>query len=1120
MGRGRSKKRTKRAAAGKEVKEGEEEVLMFAVGAEVEVGSDDPGFVGSFYEGTVEAHLPGGDGYVVAYSTLEDGEEGAGSSSAPLREEVRACEVRPRPPPVDPGPKGFAMHDMVEALHNEGWWSGVVTGLPLPPDVAPMDPWRRVYTVAFPTSREVMEFEEAALRPHRVFRRRRWVPAAAVDDGGPAFREGSLVEVSRSAESFGESWNPATVLKVIGSTSFLVQYRRVGDDGELVTEIVDSQYIRPARTIIRMDSKYRFSPSSHVEVFHEGSWWPGIVLEASSGVFGKKYVVKLKSYTTGMDDVECVDKLTVQNTMLRPRFDWDGTKWIRFMTKAKKPVIGGNQLTSQKKPIPAALASCNVNDEIRDKPSSHFDKMLKTADVVPRPICPLLSVFDGTEEIKDPSSYPNGTVKQQNSVLALASQIALPLKSSMSGSGHLKYDSSLILGSSIESSSSPMDVMPSVPRSGELQASLFGVFGQLRPIQKGPLLGMQSPTPDFVIIEGSKSASTDQEKPTDEGCCLISSAGNSFNFGPFAGIDMSRKRKECVSFQAPEELGMNPQTTKKNRVDKTIEGTNKIAAISEQQTKLIFDDEHDELPTNVAGSGIPSENTVSCIDPTPLEDNEGPQESIIDDIIKQGGIDDLEREKNLILPATSTLDNSGDVNLLSSDSSTENQNKITRSEECEISLEQDFGEEFCQSFLVMPDDTKVDLFPSAKSCEASKHDHLICKDNLGAIVECVMNSIIPTENLYDDMVPNQSSVSENCEGNKKDGMYEVDHEANVVELASITPETQHASVGGPFSTTSLASLKGEIVLAHGSIWECALNEQIGVSQQDHSSVMVQSLECVAESSQSIDDSTITQLSSFDMSQSIDAELGSSLIVSNNIQDTPISKYVARTQDPCCRLMQKSLHTHENIMADQPSESLAIVELPFVKTSPLWAQIEAMEIFSKVPQRPSFHQLWKHVPELREGMALGLMFAFANLAESIRSLNVHDDNAVFEDKMKGISLLEVDGFDVRHLRSRLETLLGLKNSWSKIQDMMKQSEKKIAQEEIDDQQLCTETSMLSMVVRQLELHAYLFRCIKHRAISQKISHAVEKLRLKVEASELKKSSVYTEQHFSSVVAAPL
>lgn len=108
MGRGPSKKLAKRPRAaargdqeegdGKEVKEEEEdEALLFPVGAEVEVGSDDPGFVGSFYEGTVEAHLPGGDGYVVAYTTLEEG-------GAALREEARARDVRPQPPPVAGAP--------------------------------------------------------------------------------------------------------------------------------------------------------------------------------------------------------------------------------------------------------------------------------------------------------------------------------------------------------------------------------------------------------------------------------------------------------------------------------------------------------------------------------------------------------------------------------------------------------------------------------------------------------------------------------------------------------------------------------------------------------------------------------------------------------------------------------------------------------------------------------------------------------------------------------------------------------------------------------------------------------------------------------------------------------
>jgi hypothetical protein len=141
--------------------------LTLPVGAEAEVRSDDPGFVGSFYEVTVTGHVVsrGGGRYTVAYSTLvaEDG--------GPLEETAAAGDVRPRPPRERR--REFAVHEAVEAFHNEGWWAGVVSAVPPPVAGAPS-----VYQVAFPTSRETMEFEVAALRPHRVFQAGQWVPDA------------------------------------------------------------------------------------------------------------------------------------------------------------------------------------------------------------------------------------------------------------------------------------------------------------------------------------------------------------------------------------------------------------------------------------------------------------------------------------------------------------------------------------------------------------------------------------------------------------------------------------------------------------------------------------------------------------------------------------------------------------------------------------------------------------------------------------------------------------------------------------------------------------------------------------------------------------------------------
>jgi hypothetical protein len=181
MGRGRPRKRRLRSRRDGEAagEEGDDDPALFPVGAEVEVRSDDPGFVGSYYEATVEGYQHSDLSYVVAYSTLSRRDGG----DSPLREVAAAANVRPRPPHRPPPRRGFAMHDMVDAFHNGGWWVGVVVSavpVPVPPpeaDTAQRS--HRVYKVCFPTSRELLDFEETALRPSRVFLDDCWVPAAA-----------------------------------------------------------------------------------------------------------------------------------------------------------------------------------------------------------------------------------------------------------------------------------------------------------------------------------------------------------------------------------------------------------------------------------------------------------------------------------------------------------------------------------------------------------------------------------------------------------------------------------------------------------------------------------------------------------------------------------------------------------------------------------------------------------------------------------------------------------------------------------------------------------------------------------------------------------------------------
>ncbi|CAO2152073.1 unnamed protein product [Urochloa humidicola] len=197
MVRGRPRKRGRpradagggEAAAGDG--DGEGDPVLFPVGAAVEVRSDEDGFEGCYYEATVVGYQRSGLGYVIAYATLSRSRD----RGSPLQEPAAVADVRPRPPPAPP--RAFARHEMVEALHNDGWWAGVVCSAPPPVGAAAPEAEgeaaeerpRPVYKVCFPTSREVLEFEETALRPNRVFRGGRWVPAVeAVSDLDPPWK--------------------------------------------------------------------------------------------------------------------------------------------------------------------------------------------------------------------------------------------------------------------------------------------------------------------------------------------------------------------------------------------------------------------------------------------------------------------------------------------------------------------------------------------------------------------------------------------------------------------------------------------------------------------------------------------------------------------------------------------------------------------------------------------------------------------------------------------------------------------------------------------------------------------------------------------------------------------
>jgi len=100
-------------------------------------------------------------------------------------------------------------------------------------------------------------------------------------------------------------------------------------------------------------------------------------------------------------------------------------------------------------------------------------------------------------------------------------------------------------------------------------------------------------------------------------------------------------------------------------------------------------------------------------------------------------------------------------------------------------------------------------------------------------------------------------------------------------------------------------------------------------------------------------------------------------------------------------------------------------VPFVKASPIWDQIEPLEVFRKVPQQPHFLPLQQFMPELREGMAIGLMVTYATLVESVKKSCINDNIDLFERKINALAHLEENGFDVKSLQHSLNKLVQIK-----------------------------------------------------------------------------------------------
>lgn len=136
----------------------------FKKGAKVEISSDDEGFRGSWFVGTVirppKNFKKISAKVLVEYKTLTEDEKG----KRPLREDLKMAQLRPLLPRENR--RSFKSSEEVDAYYNDGWWEGIIT------EVLKNDK----YLVFFRGSREQLSFRSSQLRLHREWVYGRWVP--------------------------------------------------------------------------------------------------------------------------------------------------------------------------------------------------------------------------------------------------------------------------------------------------------------------------------------------------------------------------------------------------------------------------------------------------------------------------------------------------------------------------------------------------------------------------------------------------------------------------------------------------------------------------------------------------------------------------------------------------------------------------------------------------------------------------------------------------------------------------------------------------------------------------------------------------------------------------------
>ncbi|KAL3651371.1 hypothetical protein CASFOL_004373 [Castilleja foliolosa] len=305
--------------------------------ANVEISSDDEGFRGSWYEGTVlrppRTTKRGSTKVIVKYKTLKEDEAG----TRPLIEELDVVQLRPLPPREVR--RSFKFAEEVDAYYNDGWWEGTITEV-----VGDEDDDDVKYLVFFSGTREQIAFAASEMRLHREWEYGKWVPplesSAEIMPDVPIDKEpsisnpkstemeanneeiehnyspGDLVEASSNEEGFEGAFFAATIQENLKNRKYLIEYQTLKDDDGTtpLREEIDSLLIRPYPPHVEVID--RFEVGEKVDALTNDGWWAGVISK----------VLKNDRYSVYFDASD--EELKFMHTGLRVHQVWINGKWV------------------------------------------------------------------------------------------------------------------------------------------------------------------------------------------------------------------------------------------------------------------------------------------------------------------------------------------------------------------------------------------------------------------------------------------------------------------------------------------------------------------------------------------------------------------------------------------------------------------------------------------------------------------------------------------------------------------------------------------------------------------------------------------------------------------------